>query len=87
MSDHLEIRQGREIKFVQIFRVLARQLFVEGLRAIRAAEIIVLAADAGTHRIRSGDIDTAHGILNHLIMPRTSAWERWPIEFPQSLLH
>ena len=86
MSDHLEIRQGRKIKFVQIFGVLAGQLFVEGLRAIRAAEIIVLAADTGTHRIRSGNIGTAHGILNHL-MPRTSAaWKRRPIEFPQGFL-
>jgi hypothetical protein len=61
---------------------------MESLRAVRAAEVIILAADAGAHGVRSRNIDTAHGILDHLIMPRVFlAWERGFVEFPQGLPH
>ena len=57
--------------------MLTGQLLVEDLRAVRTTEIIVLAADAGTHGVRSRNIGVAHGILDHVIMPRTpTVWER-----------
>jgi hypothetical protein len=61
---------------------------MESLRAVRAAEVIILAADAGAHGVRSRNIDTAHGILDHLIMPCVPlVRERWFVELPQGLPH
>jgi len=88
MSNHVKIRQGREVEFVQVLGVLTGQLLVEGLCAVRATEIIGLAADARTHGVRSRNIRPAYRILNHVIMSHIPVVrKRWLVEFPQGFSH